>query len=390
MKTLLEIEVTDKTVLMQGNLDVPLDEEGIEDDARIRADLETLQFLLSRGCRILLAGHIGRPKGNDPALSTRIVADHLQTLVDVPVEHVNAVTGKPVEEAVARMKPASILVLENMRYDPRQQAGDETLARELAQLADVFVNNDYIDAHRANALNVHMPKLLPSCAGFTLQREYRFISDLIEHAQQPFVLIIGGAKADKIGVINHLLGSVDHIIVGGVLANTFLKAAGHDIKTSKFDERSLEIAGEFLRDEEEKFLLPVDVVAASKFSEDASYQEVSVDEVPENHMILDIGTHTAERYRHVLMDAKTIIWGGPIGVFEWDAFARGTHAVAQAVAESGATSLVAGGDSGAAIHKLGLTDKVGHVSIGGGATLSLIGGSELPAIKGLEEAQQRS
>jgi len=386
MITLSSLDVRKKTVLLQMALDVPLRDGVISDDSRLKASIPTLTYLLERNCRIVVVGHVGRPKGDDPSLSTAPVAVRLSELLNRDVQHVEAVVGENAQAAVSSAGFPSVLVLENVRFHPGEAGCDEDFAREIASLADVFVNDDYPDAHRAYAVNTLVPKLLPSAAGFSFAKEVELVSSVNNSPKKPFVLIIGGAKADKIGVINHFLGVADIVIVGGMLANTFLKASGVNIGSSKFDERSLEIAGEFLRDAEEKFLLPTDVVVARQFSADAERKECSVSEIPENWMALDVGSQTAERYASVIRSAGTVVWGGPIGVFELEPFRKGTELVAKAMADCEGFTLVAGGDSGDAVRALGFSEKLSHVSIGGGVTLRLLAQEELPAITSLSGA----
>lgn len=373
----------DKTVLCQISLDVPIAEGIVQDDARLRASIPTITALLKQGCRIVLFGHVGRPNGWDDSKSTMPCSKRLSELLERDVVHICGVTGDGVEKEVLEVSKPGICMLENIRFDERQLAGDEAFGKELAALGEYYVNDDYPDAHRKTAANVVLPTLLPSEMGVALEKEFDAVTKAVEDPEEPLTLIIGGAKADKIGAINNMLGVADHIIVGGVLANTFLKAAGVDVKASKVDEVSLEIAGEFLRDVEEKFLLPIDCVAAASFAEDAEHVICSVQEIPEGYMILDVGPETLKKYTEIISQSKTCIWGGPIGVFEWEAFANGTRKVAEAMANADAYTLVGGGDSGSAIHKLGLAEKMSHVSIGGGATLKLIGGEELAAISAL-------
>lgn len=386
MKFLSELDVDEKTVLVQMALDVPLRDGVISDDSRLRASLPTLQYLLEKNCRVVVVGHVGRPKGDDPSLSTRPVATRLAELLGRDVEHVQAVVGEVAAQAVSQAAFPSVVMLENVRFHPGETGCDEEFARELASLADVFVNDDYPDAHRAYAVNTLVPNLLPSAAGISFATEVERVSSVNKNPKKPFVLIVGGAKADKIGVINHFLSVADHIIVGGVLANTFLKASGVDIGGSKFDERSLEIAGEFLRDAEEKFLLPTDVVVAREFSSDAEHKECSVSEVSSGWLIVDIGSHSAKRAADVISSAGTVVWGGPIGVFEFAPFRNGTEVVARALAGCDGFTLVGGGDSGDAVRALNLEKKMSHVSIGGGATLRLLAEEELAAIVALSDA----
>ncbi len=387
MITLNDVNLPDNaTVLLSANLDVPLSNGLIADDTRLKSNIPTIKYLLSKGCKVVITGHIGRPGGKvNPSLSTILVKKRLEELLSHPISfspstpHVNAAAD------IRSLGDAGVLLLENMYFDPRIRGGDEAPAKEISLLIDFFVNDAYCDAHRANSYNFWLPFFVGSCVGLNLADEYRVVSGVLNDFKRPLVVVLGGAKADKIGVINSFIGVADNILLGGVLANTFLKATGIDIKGSRFDERSLEIAGEFLRDAEEKFLLPVDVVAADKISDHATHREVCADEVPDKWLIADIGSQSIERYKSVINNAKTIIWGGPMGVFEIPLFSRGTREIACAVANSEGFSLVAGGDSEEALDIVGLKDSVSHVSIGGGATLTLLADGELVAVKRIDE-----
>lgn len=375
-----DLDVHEKTVLVQSNLDVPLENGRITDDSRLRASLESIQELLEKNCRVILLGHIGRPEGKrDPALSLEQITPRLRELLH---EHV---TFLPVidKQLVKHVPKPGVAVLENIRMWPGEDAGDKAFAQEVAALADAFINDDYIDAHRAGAISKHLPDLLPSAMGRTLRKEWDCVRRAIDNPDRPLTVIIGGAKKDKLDVVEHVLPNAEHIILGGVLANTFLAASGVDVKASKHDQESIQRAQDLLARAGGRIELPTDCVAAAAMSADADYDVRYCTDVPDDWMILDAGPATVRRYQELLARSKTIVWGGPIGVFEIPAFSHGTQQVAKAVAQADAYSLVAGGDSSAAIKKLGYADAVSHVSIGGGVTLHLIAGDQLPAIQAL-------
>ncbi|MFT4249956.1 MAG: phosphoglycerate kinase [Candidatus Woesearchaeota archaeon] len=379
VRTLDELDVTNKTVLVQSNLDVPFSEETITDDTRLIASLETIQELLSKGCRVILCGHIGRPKGEYVAsLSTKKLISKLQELLKQQITFLPIID----KDLVEKVPKPGVGMLENIRMWSGEEANDEAFAKQLASLADAYVNDDYIDSHRETSANTLLPTLLPSAMGRTLYKEYSLITNTITNPKRPYVAIIGGAKKDKLRVIEHVLRQADHILLGGVLANTFLKATGQNIASSKYDKESQQEAQELYK-HTHKILLPSDCVAAKKLALGEETITCYLEDLPEEYMILDIGPQTIKRYKQILTEAQTVVWGGPIGAFETAPFEHGTEEIARTIANTPGYSLIAGGDSAAAIHKLRLN--VDHISIGGGATLHLIAGDALPAIEALKK-----
>ena len=371
---------------------MPLEGRRVADDTRIVAALPTLRHLLDRGAALVLASHLGRPKGKrDEALSLAPVAERLSELLERPVHMAPDVVGPAVEEMARELKPGEVLLLENVRFHPGEKANDPEFARMLASLADLFVNDAFGAAHRAHASTVGVCSHLTGYAGFLLKKEVETLRGVLEAPARPFVVILGGAKvSDKIGVIENLLGKADTLILGGGMANTFLAARGASMGESLVDDQGLEASRRFLRMGEERGVeihLPVDLVVADEFSADARTQVVAADAVPDGWRAMDIGPESARAFGEVLAGAKAIVWNGPMGVFEMEPFSRGTEAVAQAVARAtraGATSVVGGGDSVAALNRLGLADGVSHLSTGGGASLMVLEGKRLPAVAALE------
>jgi phosphoglycerate kinase len=387
-KTIRDIDPKGKRVFVRVDFNVPLEGERITDDTRIRAALPTLRDLLDRGAALIVASHLGRPKGKpNPAMSLKPVAKRLQELLGRPVTMLDDCVGPQVEAAVKAMKPGDVILLENLRFHPEEEAGDEGFAKQLAGLADIYVNDAFGAAHRAHASTAVMAKFLPAVAGLLVERETEMLSRVLEGAQRPVVAILGGVKA-KIGVIENLMKRVDTLIIGGGMAYTFLKAQGKEIGTSVLDEENLELAKRILSDAAKsgpEIALPVDVVVTTELKEEAPRKVVSVDEIPPDWMGADIGPETRKRFAEIIRKAKTVVWNGPMGVFEVPALAEGTRAIAQAVADSGAFSVVGGGDSAAAIEQMGFADKVTHVCTGGGASLEFLEGKELPGIAALED-----
>jgi phosphoglycerate kinase len=387
-KTIRDIDAKGKRVLVRVDFNVPLQDGGISDDMRIRAALPTLRDLLARGASLVIASHLGRPKGTvKPDLSLAPVAKRLEELLARPVKMLPDCIGPEVEAAAAGMQPGDVVLLENLRFHAEEEKGDEGFAKQLASLADVYVNDAFGTAHRAHASTSVVARFLPAVAGQLVEREVAMLSRLLESPEQPFVAILGGVKA-KIGVIQNLMRRVDTLIIGGGMAYTFLKAQGKEIGRSVFDEEHFELAKQILASAAisgPEVLLPSDVVVTTELKADAPRQVVSVDEIPADWMGADVGVDTRRRFAEAIHDAKTVAWNGPMGVFEIPALAEGTRAVAQAVAESGAMSIVGGGDSAAAIEQLGFSDQVTHVCTGGGASLEFLEGKELPGIAALED-----
>lgn len=386
-KTIEDIDVNGKKVLVRVDFNVPLKDGQVSDDTRIRAALPTIQYLLDHGAAVLLASHLGRPKGGPEAkYSLKPVADYLGKLVNAPVKFAEDTIGESAKAAAAGLKPGEVLVLENTRFYPGEEKNDEEMSRELAGLADLFVNDAFGTAHRAHASTEGVTHYLPGVSGYLLEKEIRYLGQVVASPEHPFVAILGGAKiSDKIGVIRNLLNKADNVLIGGGMANTFFKAQGYPVADSLVEDSALETARELLAGGGTKLRLPVDVVIADKFEADAQTKVVPVGPIPEGWRILDIGPATREAYAKVIKSAKTVVWNGPMGVFEFEAFAAGTFAVAQAVAESGATSVIGGGESVAAIQKSGLADKITHISTGGGASLEMLEGLELPGVAALQD-----
>jgi phosphoglycerate kinase len=396
-KTIRDVEWAGKRALVRVDFNVPQDEAGnVTDDTRIRAALPTIRYLLEHGANgVVLMSHLGRPKGKvNPRYSMRPVVERLFELLPEAqeVRKTEAITGPAAEAAAADLKPGIVLMLENTRFDPREEKNDPEMAAELARLGDIFVNDAFGAAHRANASTEGVAHVLPGVAGFLLEKELEYIGGALENPRHPFVTIIGGAKiSDKIGVIENLLGKVDALLIGGGMANTFLLAQGKAVGDSLVEPDSLEVARDLIakaRAADVRLLLPVDALIADAFSADAQKRVVSVDAVPEGWRILDIGPETVKLYSEEIARAQLVIWNGPMGVFEMEPFAAGTHAIAQAMAaasERGATTIVGGGDSVAAVEQAGLAEKMSHVSTGGGASLELLEGKVLPGVAALQD-----
>ncbi len=381
-----DLEVKGKKVLVRVDFNVPLAEGKVADDARIRASLPTIQYLLDHGAAVILCSHLGRPKGVDPAFSLKPVAQYLGTLIDAPVTFAEDCVGEPAAHAAAALQPGQVLVLENTRFHDAEKKNDPEMAKQLASLADLYVNDAFGSAHRAHASTAGVADYLPAAAGFLLEKEIKYLGNTIADPERPFVTILGGAKvSDKIGVIENLLGKSDCILIGGGMANTFFKAQGFAMGDSLVEEDVVDVAKALLEKAGDKLLLPVDMVIADAFSADATTRTIEVGDVPDGWRVLDIGSRTVERFSKVIASAGTVVWNGPMGVFEFEAFAKGTFAIARAVAESGATSIIGGGDSISAINKSGLEDKITHISTGGGASLEMLEGKVLPGLAALDD-----
>ncbi|HPX96466.1 MAG TPA: phosphoglycerate kinase [Brevefilum fermentans] len=385
-KMVTDLEVKGKKVLVRVDFNVPLAEGKVADDARIRASLPTIQYLLDHGAAVILCSHLGRPKGVDPAFSLKPVAQYLGTLIDAPVTFAEDCVGEPAAHAAAALQPGQVLVLENTRFHDAEKKNDPEMAKQLASLADLYVNDAFGSAHRAHASTAGVADYLPAAAGFLLEKEIKYLGNTIADPERPFVTILGGAKvSDKIGVIENLLGKSDCILIGGGMANTFFKAQGFAMGDSLVEEDVVDVAKALLEKAGDKLLLPVDMVIADAFSADATTRTIEVGDVPDGWRVLDIGSRTVERFSKVIASAGTVVWNGPMGVFEFEAFAKGTFAIARAVAESGATSIIGGGDSISAINKSGLEDKITHISTGGGASLEMLEGKVLPGLAALDD-----
>lgn len=390
LRRVQDMDVHDQRVFVRVDYNVPIENGAITDDTRIRASLPTIELLRDRGARIILASHLGRPKGQvQESLRLGPVAEALSKLLGLPVAYARDVIGEQAHQVSGNLKPGEVGLLENLRFDPREEKNDPEFARELARLADCYVDDAFGAAHRAHASTAGMTAFLPSSAGLLLQREVEALSRVVERPDRPFALILGGAKvSDKIGVINHLLERVNSVLIGGGMANTFLKAQGRSVGRSLVEEDNVEVAGDVIRRAAEKgveLVLPVDAVAAGSMDADAVTSVVSVDHIPPDMAIYDIGPESVRAFVTALEPARTIVWNGPMGVFELAPFAGGTRGVAQAVAASTGFTLVGGGDSVAAVEQLGLADQISHISTGGGASLEFLEGKSLPGIAVLEE-----
>lgn len=386
-KTVRDIDVKGKKVFVRVDFNVPVKDGVVGDDTRIRAALPTIQYLLDQGAAVILASHLGRPKGGpDPKYSLKPVADYLANLLGKTVAFAEDCIGPVAEAAAAALKPGDVLVLENTRFHPEEEKNDEGMSKALAKLADIYVNDAFGTAHRAHASTAGIAAYLPAVAGFLLEKEIKYLGQAIDDPKRPFVAILGGAKiSDKIGVIKNLLKKADTILIGGGMANTFFKAQGYPMADSLVEEEALETARQLLAEGKDKIRLPVDVVIADKFDADAQSRVMPVGAVPDGWRILDIGPETVASYAKVISGAGTVVWNGPMGVFEFPRFAEGTYGIAKAVASSGAISVIGGGESVAAINQSGLADKITHISTGGGASLEMLEGLELPGVAALAD-----
>jgi phosphoglycerate kinase len=392
-KTVKDVDVAGKRVLVRVDFNVPLVDGRVTDDTRIRAALPTIRYLRARGCRTILMSHLGRPKdAPDPALQLDPVAMRLGQLLAAPIRKVSELCGPGVEATVAAMKPGDILLLENSRFDPREKKNDPGLVRELARLGDLYVNDAFSAAHRAHATTAGLAAVLPAVAGFQMDKELTALDGLLAAPQRPFVVVLGGAKVtDKIRVIDRFLDLADQLLIGGAMSFTFLKAQGLLVGTSKVEEEGVAVAADALKKADGsrcELLLPTDVVVADAFAEDAASRVVTVDAIPEGWMGLDIGPETAATYAAAISKAGEVFWNGPMGVFEMAPFAGGTRTVAEAMAACPGVTVVGGGDSVAALNAFGLADKMDHVSMGGGAALEFIEGTALPGVTILPDKEQ--
>ncbi len=387
-KTIRDLEVQGKRVLVRVDFNVPMQDGQITDDRRIRESLPTIQYLLEHGAKVILMSHLGRPKGKpDPQYSLRPVAQRLSELLGRPVRFLEDCVGEAVEQAVQAMAPGEVALLENLRFHPEEEANDADFARALARLGDLYVNDAFGSAHRAHASTEGVAHHLPAVAGFLMEKELRYLGSILTQPERPFVAILGGAKVhDKIGVIRNLLPKVDRLLIGGGMAFTFLKAQGYEIGRSLLDSEGIEFARRVLQEADQKIVLPVDVVVAPSPEAETQAQVVPIDQIPPDQMGLDIGPQTVACFSEMIRPARTIVWNGPLGLFERATFAAGTRGVLQAVAESGATSILGGGDTAAAAEQLGFADRITHISTGGGAALEFLEGRTLPGVAVLMEA----
>lgn len=391
MKTIKQIDIEEKRVLFRVDFNVPLDsQQNITDDTRIRAVLPTLRYALDNRARVIVASHLGRPKGKVvPEMSLAPVSKRLGRLLEQNVKMAPDCIGPEVEGAVAALAPGEVLLLENLRFHPEETANDDDFARALAKLCDIYINDAFAVSHRKNASVEAITRHVPVCgAGFLLQRELEYFRKAMADPQRPLVAIVGGAKvSSKLSALENMIQHVDKFIIGGAMANTFLRSKGISPGRSMVEPDLVDAAGEIIRQARQrgvKFYLPVDVVVADRMDPKAQIKIVPIQEIPEQWMALDIGPATALLYNQALYDAKTIVWNGPMGVFEMDAFSRGTTALVHSVANSFALSIVGGGDTDVAIHKSGEADRITYISTGGGAFLQLLEGKSLPAVEALE------
>lgn len=394
-KTVRDLDVAGKKVLVRVDFNVPLNDKGeITDDTRITASLPTIQYLLEQKAAVILMAHLGRPKGQvKPELSLAPVAKHLGKLLGKKILFAPDCVGEAAQAAASKLKPGHILLLENLRFHKEEEKNDMDFAEKLASLADMYVNDGFGVSHRAHASVEGVTHFLPAAAGFLLEKEIQYVGQAVTNPLHPFVAIIGGAKvSDKIGVISNLLDKVDTLLIGGGMANTFLAAQGYKMGKSLVEEDKLDLAKELLakaKKNKVNMLLPTDLVMAAAFAPDAEHVTEKVKNLNQAYMALDIGAETSKAYAEALADAKMIVWNGPMGVFEMDAFCKGTEAVAKAVAKSRATSIVGGGDSVAAIEKLGLAKRITHISTGGGASLEYLEGKVLPGVAALDDLRRK-
>jgi phosphoglycerate kinase len=386
-KTIRDIDVKGKRVLVRVDYNVPIKDGKVGDDTRIRAAMPTLDYLLKGGAAVILCSHLGRPKeGPDPKYSLRPVADHLGNLLGKPVAFAEDCIGAKAETAAKALKPGDVLLLENTRFHPEEEKNNPEMAKQLAGLADIYVNDAFGSAHRAHASTEGVAKFLPAVAGFLMEKEIQYLGAAVADPKKPFVAILGGAKiSDKIGVIKNLLAKADTVLIGGGMANTFFKAQGYPVADSLVEDGAIETAKEVLKQAGTKLRLPVDVVIGDKFDASAAHKVMETGPVPDGWRILDIGPETVEHYAKVIKGAKTVVWNGPMGVFEFPEFAKGTFGVAKAVADSGATSIIGGGESVAAVRQSGLAGKITHISTGGGASLEMLEGLTLPGVAALQD-----
>ncbi|RFU63876.1 phosphoglycerate kinase [Peribacillus glennii] len=390
-KSIKDIDVRGKRVFCRVDFNVPMENGNVTDDTRIRAALPTIEYLIGQGAKVILASHLGRPKGKVvEELRLTPVAKRLSELLSKNVAKSNEAYGDIAKSEVEKLGEGDILLLENVRFYPGEEKNDPELAKSFSELADVYVNDAFGAAHRAHASTEGIAKHLPAVAGLLMEKELDVLGKALSNPDRPFTAIIGGAKVkDKIGVIENLLDKVDNLIIGGGLGYTFVKAKGYEIGKSLLEADKIDLANSFMQKAEEKgvkFYLPVDVVVADDFSNDANIKEVAIDSIPADWEALDIGPKTRETYADVIKSSKLVIWNGPMGVFELEKFANGTKRVAEALAEAGDTySVIGGGDSAAAVEKFHLADKMSHISTGGGASLEFMEGKQLPGVVALND-----
>jgi phosphoglycerate kinase len=390
-KTARDIDVAGKRVLVRVDYNVPMDAGRILDDSRIRATLPTIAYLRERGAKVILMSHLGRPKGRDEALSLTPVAERLAGLLAEPVLSTDCCVGPDVQRAAYSLGPGDVLLLENLRFHPDEEANDREYAKALASLGEVYVDDAFGTAHRAHASTDGVARLLPAVAGFLMEKEIEFLSRAIENPERPYAAIIGGAKiSTKMAVLESMLSKVDKMLIGGGMANTFLKAEGFDVGESLVEDNFLEQARRVMSEAEEKgvrLLLPADVIVAERFEADSPAKRVSVKDVPEGWRIMDVGETTIDVFARSVQDCKMVVWNGPMGVIEMGPFAHGSHRLAGVIANlREATTIIGGGETAAVVEQLGLASHFSHVSTGGGASLEFLEGRELPGVAALMDA----
>ncbi len=386
-KTVKDIDLKGKRVFMRVDFNVPMADGKVTDDKRIRAALPTIQYCLDQGAALLLASHLGRPKGGpDPEFSLRAASEVLSTLLDRPVTMAPDCVGAGVEAIAKSLKPGDVVMLENTRFHKGEEKNDLELAKQMAALADVYVNDAFGSAHRAHSSTEGIARFLPAVSGFLMEQELEYLGRAVANPEHPYIAILGGAKiSDKILVVETLAAKCDKLIIGGGMANTFLAAKGLNMQDSLVEAESIETAKKLLTKLGEKLVLPVDAVIADKFDAEASTQTVDVDKIPAGWRMLDVGPNTVSLYKATLSGARLIVWNGPVGVFEMPKFAEGTFALAKLLAESGAMTVIGGGDSASAVKKAGVAKQMTHVSTGGGASLEFLEGKELPGVAALND-----
>jgi len=384
-KTVKDIDLKGKRVLMRVDFNVPMENGQVTDDKRIRAALPTIQYVLDQGAAVMLMSHLGRPKGGpDPAFSLKPVAEVLAKLLGRPVKMAPDCVGPEVEKMAQALQPGEVLMLENTRFHEGEEKNDLELAKQMAALGEVYVNDAFGSAHRAHASTEGVARFLPAVAGFLMEQELEYLGRATANPEHPYIAILGGAKiSDKILVVENLLAKCDKLIIGGGMANTFLAAKGYNMQDSLVEAGSIETARAILEKHGDKIILPVDAVIADKFDAEANTQVVDVDKIPPGWRVMDVGPKTLEAYKAALQGARLIVWNGPVGVFEMPKFAEGTFALARLLAESGAVTVIGGGDSASAVKKAGVAKQMTHVSTGGGASLEFLEGKELPGVAAL-------